>query len=425
MAAQAANRGGPVRRVFYGWVITASAFSVLFLTYGVQYSFGIFVPGMVAELGWSRATLGAAFSLYGVVYMCVTVVSGRLTDTLGPRRVVTVGGLLLGVGIVATSQVTTQWQLYVSYGIVAALGMSTAYIPCNMTVVRWFRRKRGLAAGLASSGGSCGILIMPIVVFALISVTDWRVAMLWCGIGLCLLTVIAASFFVAEPAAIGLTVDGDDSSVDNVTATMPPLDPAQLAGAADLSLAAARGSASVWLFVLAFAVALLTMTVPFVHLPGFVHDLGLSDLTGASSVSAIGLFALLGGISLGASADRIGHRRAMMVGLGAQIIAYAALWFADGIGLLLIGSALFGIFYGSFVALFPALVADYYGLAHAGTIGGFIVGGGGLLGAWGPAAAGYVRDADGDYRRVFALCAATAVAALVLFATLPRPRRTL
>ena len=411
-----------MKRFFYGWVIAASAFCVLFLTYGVQYSFGIFVPAMVAELGWPRAVLGAAFSLYGLVYMCVTIISGRLTDTLGPRRVVTAGGLLLGAGIIATSQVTTQWQLYLSYGIVAALGMSTAYIPCNMTVVRWFRRKRGLAAGVASSGSSCGILIMPIVVFALISVTDWRTAMLCCGAGLCLLTVIAASFFVTEPAAIGLLVDGD-AGVDTGVQTSPAPESAALASAASWTLADARGSASLWLFVLAFAVALLTMTVPFVHLPGFVHDLGLSDLTGASSVSAIGLFALLGGVSLGAVADRIGHRQAMMVGLAAQIIAYAALCFADGIGVLLVGSALFGIFYGSFVALFPALVADLYGLSHAGTIAGFIVGGGGLLGAWGPAAAGYVRDTDGDYRRVFALCAATAVAALVLFATLPRPRR--
>lgn len=411
-------------RVFYGWVITASAFSVLFLTYGVQYSFGIFVPAMVAELGWPRAALGAAFSLYGVVYMCVTVISGRLTDTLGPRRVVTVGGLLLGAGIVATSQVTTQWQLFASYGIVAALGMSTAYIPCNMTVVRWFRRKRGLAAGLASSGSSCGILVMPLVVFALISITDWRTAMLWCGAGLCVLTIIAASFFVTDPAAAGLTVDGDPAdSNDAVQASLSrTVDVAP--GAPDWTLAAARGSLSLWLFVLGFAVALITMTVPFVHLPGFAEDLGLPELTGAGSVSVIGLFALLGGVSLGALADRIGHRRAMLVGLGAQVIAYVALYYADGVGWLLGGAALFGVFYGSFVALFPALVADLFGLGHAGAIGGFIVGGGGLLGAWGPAAAGYLRDADGDFRRVFALCAVTALVALGQFATLPRPRRT-
>jgi MFS family permease len=412
-----------VTRLFYGWVITASAFAVLFLTYGVQYSFGIFVPAMVAELGWPRASLGAAFSLYGVVYMCVTVISGRLTDTLGPRRVVTAGGLLLGAGIVATSQVTAQWQLFLSYGIVAALGMSTAYIPCNMTVVRWFRRKRGLAAGLASSGSSCGILTMPLVVFALISITDWRTAMLWCGAGLCLLTIIAASFFVTDPAAVGLTVDGDAHDSDAGARSRLPGAVAVPPGAPGWTLAAARGSVSLWLFVLGFAVALLTMTVPFVHLPGFAADLGLPELTGAGSVSMIGLFALLGGVSLGALADRIGHRRAMLVGLGAQVVAYAALYFADGIGLLMGGAAMFGVFYGSFVALFPALVADLYGLHHAGAIGGFIVGGGGLLGAWGPAAAGYLRDADGDFRRVFMFCVVTAVVALGLFVTLPRPRR--
>lgn len=406
--------------LFYGWIITASAFAVLFLTYGVQYSFGIFVPAMVADLGWPRAALGAAFSLYGVVYMCVTVVSGRLTDTLGPRRVVTAGGLLLGAGIVWTSQVTTQWQLFLSYGIVAALGMSTAYIPCNMTVVRWFRRQRGLAAGIASSGSSCGILTMPMVVFALISGTDWRTAMLWCGAGLCVLTLLAARFFVTEPALMGLSVDGDDPH-DETGPTFGE-SPA-VATAPAWTLAAARGTLSLWLFVLGFAIALLTMTVPFVHLPGFAGDLGLPELTGAGSVSAVGLFALLGGVVLGALADRIGLRRAMLAGLGAQILAYGLLYFAEGAGLLFGGAALFGVFYGSFVALFPALVAQLYGLDHAGTIGGFIVGGGGLLGAWGPAAAGYVRDADGDFRRVFLLCFVTAVVAFGVFATLPRPPR--
>jgi len=409
-----------VTRPYYGWVITGCAFAVLFLTYGIQYSFGVFVPAMVADLGWPRATLGAAFSLYGLVYMVVTIVSGRLTDTLGPRIVITAGGVLLGIGIMTTSLVSSQWQLFVAYGIVAALGMSTAYIPCNMAVVRWFRRKRGLAVGIASSGASCGILIMPLLVYTIIERSDWRTAMFACGAGLLVLTLLAASFFVKEPAHLGLQVDGLAAPEPGDTADAD-VEPEHL----DYSwtLPEARRTLSFWLFVASFAVALITMTVPFVHLPVFASDLKLSSVDGATSVSVIGLFALIGGVSLGALADRIGHRLALVIGLTAQIAAYVAFYFASGMAMLVLGAAFFGTFYGSFVALFPALVAELFGLRHAGTIGGFIVGGGGLLGAWGPAAAGYFRDTGGDYRLAFALSAGVAIAALLMFATLPRPRQ--
>ena len=122
--------------LFYGWVVTACAFVVLFVTYGVQYSFGVFLPAMLDELGWQRASLGGAFSLYTMVYSGCSWISGRLTDTVGPRWVVTAGGLLLGSVIIATSQMMAQWQLYLCYGLIAALGMSSAYIPCNTTVVK-------------------------------------------------------------------------------------------------------------------------------------------------------------------------------------------------------------------------------------------------------------------------------------------------
>ncbi len=97
---------------FYGWIVVGCVFLVLFLTYGMQYSFGVFVPAMVDELGWQRASLGGAFSLYSLVYTGFSLLSGRLTDSLGPRRVIGLGGVLLGLGIMATSQISAQWQLY-------------------------------------------------------------------------------------------------------------------------------------------------------------------------------------------------------------------------------------------------------------------------------------------------------------------------
>jgi MFS family permease len=161
-------------RVFYGWTVVAAAFFVLFMAYGTQYAFGVFFAALVDEFGWSRASLSGVFSLYAAVYSGFALVAGRLTDRWGPRTVIGIGGALLGAGLVAMSRVGALWQPYVLYGTVAALGMSTAYVPCHATVVRWFTRRRGLAVGLASAGGSLGTFVLPPVAHFLVSRLGWR-----------------------------------------------------------------------------------------------------------------------------------------------------------------------------------------------------------------------------------------------------------
>ena len=101
------------------------------------------------------------------------LVAGRLTDRWGPRAVIGGGGVLLGAGLAGMSRVDALWQPYVLYGGVAALGMSTAFVPCNATVVRWFVRRRGLAVGLATAGGSLGTFVLPPVAHWLVSGLGW------------------------------------------------------------------------------------------------------------------------------------------------------------------------------------------------------------------------------------------------------------
>jgi MFS family permease len=401
---------------FYGWIVVACAFLVLFFTYGVQYSFGVFIPPMIDELGWRRASLGGVFSLYSLVYMGFSLLSGRLTDTLGPRRVIGLGGVLLGLGIMATSQISAQWQLYLCYGLVAALGMSTAYIPCNMTVVRWFHIRRGLALGIASCGASCGILVVPLLASFIIDQADWRVGLFTLGAALFIAINVVARFMVRGPELLGLQPDG---------AATPPSSGVAYVGSAGDDLAAwtlseARATITFWMLLLAFTIALLTVTVPFVHVPLFARDIGLSAMGGAAAISVIGLFALIGSIALGALSDRIGRKAAMALALCVQIAAFLIFLEADDSIMLYVGAAAFGFFYGGIASLFPALVGDLFGRTHAGAIGGFIFGGAGVLGAWGPAVAGYLRDVDGDYRLAFSLCALAATCALLLFLFLPR-----
>src|SRR5215510_545203 len=192
------------RQIFYGWVVLASVSVVMLLTYGVQYSFGIFFTAMLQDLGWSRASLAAAFSLYSLLYIVLSFYSGRLTDRIGPRWVIALGGLCVGSGMILVSLIQTPWQLYLFYGCLAGIGMSVAYVPCNATVVKWFRRRRGLAVGIAGSGASLGIAGFPPVSEALIARFGWRQTYLLFGVAVLVVLNVMASFAVRDPEVLGL-----------------------------------------------------------------------------------------------------------------------------------------------------------------------------------------------------------------------------
>src|ERR1041384_4175560 len=125
------------RGAFRGLAGVGAAFSVLFLSYGLQFSCGVFVSGMVADLGWSRAQTALPYSIYVFVYSALSAATGRATDRFGPRPVIASGAALRGVGWGASALVARAWQLDLTLGIVAAFGMSVAWVPCNATVSRW------------------------------------------------------------------------------------------------------------------------------------------------------------------------------------------------------------------------------------------------------------------------------------------------
>ena len=88
----------PVETRFFGWRIVAAGFTVLFVVYGIQFSFGTFVGDVVDDTGWSENQLQLIFAIYIGLYSALSAVSGWLTDRMGPRPVVAVGALLLTSG---------------------------------------------------------------------------------------------------------------------------------------------------------------------------------------------------------------------------------------------------------------------------------------------------------------------------------------
>ena len=162
---------------FYGWNVVGAAFTALFVVYSIQFSFGTFVDDIVDDTGWSETRLQLIFAVYIFTYSSLSAVTGALTDRIGPRRVVAVGAVLLTAGYIIWATAPNLWIAFLGLGVVAPLGMSASWVPCNATVVRWFVERRGTALAIATSGTSMANIIAPPVAATLVKAYGWRTAL--------------------------------------------------------------------------------------------------------------------------------------------------------------------------------------------------------------------------------------------------------
>lgn len=369
----------------------------------------MFLTALLEEFRWSRASLAGVFSTYAFMYPLVGSVAGRLTDRLGPRVVISVGGCLLGGAMIAMAFVTKLWQPYLVYGLVAGLGMSAAYVPCNATVVRWFVARRGTAVGLAMCGASAGTFVLPLVAQVLVGSAGWRAAYVTFGIAIAVTLLLVAPLMRRDPESLGLQPDGR-SRPARVAAPDP----------ASWPLKRAMGSRPFWVLALTFAATWMPVFIPLVHLVPFARDLGHSPMTAAWVVSSLGAGAVAGRLVMGPLSDRLGRTLTLRLALALQATACLAFVVAHGLGALLTASALYGYGYAAVSTLFPALVSDFFGRAHAGAIVGALFAIAGSTGGLGPWVAGLLYDATGGYGTTWVLCALLNALALVVLG-LARP----
>jgi MFS transporter, OFA family, oxalate/formate antiporter len=404
-------------RIFYGWIVVVATFTVLFIAYGIQFSFGVFMHYISLDTGWDRGSLSLPYSLYVFVYSALGFASGRLTDRYGPRRVLTIGGCLLGGGVMLTGSAHMLWQFYIALGLFAACGMSAAYVPCNATVVRWFTIRRGLALGLTSSGTSLGMFVFPPIATALIAVCGWRHAYSILGLLALVTIILCARFIVRDPEQMGLHPDGDEPRRHHTFDRLADQRPEAV-----WTLGSAQQTVAFWVLTAIFTLTWLVVFMPMVHIVPFAIDLGIPQFRAAMTISMIGLAGFVGRLVIGPISDRAGRLVSLGVCLILQALAFIGFALSRELFLLYLSAGLFGLSYGGVTALFPALIGDYFGRIAVGAIVGFIFAVAGAPAAFGPLIAGYLFDFTGSYRLAFELSAILNLLALSLIFSLRKPQ---
>ncbi len=135
-----------------------------------MFTYGVFFKEFQTEFGWSRAAISGASSLAFLTMGLVGVIAGKMNDRIGPKVIIVVSGISMGLGYMLMSRLQTLWQLYLLYGVLVGIGFSTHDVITLSTVARWFERRRGMMSGFVKVGTGSGQFLVPLIATLLIAV---------------------------------------------------------------------------------------------------------------------------------------------------------------------------------------------------------------------------------------------------------------
>ncbi len=409
---QVRRRPGSESALFYGYVVVASAFLITSAMWAVYYAFGIFFKPMLNEFGWTRAMTSGPFSMSMIINGILAVAMGGLTDRLGPRAVMSLCGLLLGVGYILLSQVRDLWQLYIFYGVIVGAGMGGSFIPLMSTVARWFVKKRNSMTGIVAAGIGVGAFIGPKAAGRLIPVYGWRISYVIMGGTLLIVAVLLAQLLKRDPANMGLVAYGDDEGEKPRAKGLPD----------GLSLRDALVTSQFWVFfATGFCYGFCVFSI-MVHIASHAGEIGFSAAVAANLLATVGGLSIPGKVIMGRAGDIIGSRQTML--LGFILVSAAQLWLATAVSTwtLFGAGALFGLSYGGCTVAHSPLVAVLFGLRSHGLILGVFSLGVMIGGAVGPFLTGYLCDVNGSYHSAFMVSAGISMAGALFTAILKQNR---
>lgn len=349
-------------------VVIICGCAIALLSFGPRASLGFFIQPISRELAWGRDVFGLALALQNLLWGLGQPIAGAIADRFGALRVIAVGALLYAAGLVLMRYAATPLSLDLGAGVLIGFGLSGCSF--NLVLSAFSKllppERRGIALGAGTAAGSFGQFLFAPFGVALIDNFGWQAALM----------VFAALMLLIVPLSLALAT--------------PPAAPANVPVADQQSfktaLAEAFGHRSYVLLVLGFFTCGFQLAFITVHLPAYLVDQGLSASTGGWVIAAIGLFNIIGSLSVGWLQSRVPKRyilSAIYFTRALSIVAFISFPITTFSAIAF--GAISGLTWLSTVPPTSALVALMFGTRWFATLYGFAFVShqvGGFLGVW-------------------------------------------
>jgi len=359
-------------KVFYGWWVVAASFLIAFYVGGVVfYGFtAIFVP-IANEFGWSYTQISLAASLRGLESSLLAPLIGTITDRWGPRRMIFGGGIITALGLFLLSRTTSLGMFYGAFFVIS-MGMSACAMTVLMTTVaNWFRRRIGLATGIAGCGFAFGGLLVPLMV-RLIDMYEWRMTVAILAGGMLVIVMPLSLLFRHKPEQYGYLPDGEEKATtarDNTSAQLSTV---------EISIGARQAlkTSTFWRIALAYTCHTIIVGSMFTHIMPYLGSIGVVRSVSTLVATATPLASIGGRLGFGWLGDRANKRKIAAAAWAMTCLGLVSFGCMSMLGTWLLVSfiILFGIGYGGNMTLRTSLTRDLFGRGSFGTVFGLLIG---------------------------------------------------
>lgn len=391
---------------FYGWRVVRATLVVAFIAWAFAlYGPSVYIDALSRIHGWSTASVSLALSMAFLVNALSIGFVGTLVGRHGPQAVMSVGAVVMALGIASLGQVTEPWQMTAAF-ITMGLGWSClSTIAVSATIAPWFEKYQGKAISTALLGASLGGMLGVPITLLLVQTFGFARAMAVIGV-ITVLTILPISVFVLRrrPQDMGLWPDGLAPEALEV-----PIKDREWTRGQALKTFALRST------IVTFGLALMVQ-LGFLSQQVKLLQTELSPTLTGLTVLASGSLAFLGRVMLARVADRVNIRlaAAVVLWLAAAGLIVAAL--ANNATWLVVGVLLFGLNVGNITTLPALIVRREFGAPSFGKVFGITGMFMQLMNACGPALFGLLHDTTGGYRLPITLAALIMIAGSLLIA---------
>lgn len=381
------------------------------LCLGSVYTWSVFASPMAEHLAnvtgqsLTAADLAIVYTIANSVGPITMITGGWFNDRFGPKKVIFVGGLMFGAGMILSGFATSVAFLIVTYGLIFGLGLGMAYGATISSCVKFFPDKRGLVGGITTAVYGFSSVILPPIITVLVEKFSATAA--FEIVGTAFLIIVCVSAFFVEKCPPDFVPDGwTPEKIQKKAAPAVNKDWKEML----------RSPIFYIMLMLLCCGAFCGMMITSQASAVAQNMVGMTAMAASTAVSVLSLFNVFGRIIAGYLSDKIGRVPTLAISCGLCIVGMVCLYMcAEGsVALFYVGSSIVGLCFGSFMGVYPGFTADQFGPKNNSVNFGIMFIGFAVAGYFGPTIMSSVLKADGAYQRAFLIACILNVAGIVL-----------
>jgi len=399
--------------IFYGWwIVLATSVITLYVGGIIFFGFTAFIEPILKEFGWSYTQISLATSIQQLEMGLLAPLFGFLADRFGARKVILMGVIVIGSGLLFLSR--TQ-SLIMYYGAMLILGFGTG--TCSIAVpatalAHWFKKKAGVAMGIMNSGFGASGLLIPLIVW-MIDTYGWRTTLAVFGWGTWFLGIPMSMIVRDKPEPYGYLPDGASEEAEESSPELP------LPENETTFREAVVHRSFVYLNIIE-VIRMMVLFAVILHIMPYLGSLGIPRRTAGLMVGALHLVSIIGRFGFGWLGDIWDKRYAIAWSFFLMAVGMLAFCYVQAKWVMYLFILLFSIGFGGGLTLRASILREYFGRSYFGKLIGIQFLSGSVGGMAGPTLAGWAFDTLGSYRLVW-FCMSGVIALAIGLTLMIRP----